>query len=248
MSEDRKEKIKNLGMDIEKDLILLGATAVEDALQINVKQTITRLIQADIKVWMITGDKLETAENIGLMAGIVTPEMKTFYISDVTKDNFLEKGKALNERVSQYSASGTKQIAVVFDMRSVGKQTQKLKKINRILDFIFSQPTLYVKESGLLASILMKADSVICARSTPNQKAEIVRFVRSRQKVCVAIGDGANDVNMITVKNYIWILFLSTCLTLCRKLIQGLDYTVKKDYKLSRVRILHCPILGKFQF
>lgn len=55
---------------------------------------------------MITGDKLETAENIGLMAGIVTPEMKTFYISDVNKDNFLEKGKALDHRVSEYSKIG----------------------------------------------------------------------------------------------------------------------------------------------
>jgi phospholipid-translocating ATPase len=45
----------------------------------------------------------------------------------------------------------------------------------------------------------MKADSVICARSTPKQKAMIVSFVRSRGKVCIAIGDGANDVNMIRV-------------------------------------------------
>lgn len=114
--------IKQLGMDIEKDLTLLGATAVEDALQINVKECITRILQADIKVWMITGDKLETAENIGLMAGIVTHEMKTFYIKDVNKDNFYEKGKVLRERVSNYSKLGEKQIAVVFDMRSVGKE------------------------------------------------------------------------------------------------------------------------------
>ena len=45
----------------------------------------------------------------------------------------------------------------------------------------------------------MKADSVVCARSTPKQKAKIVNFVRKRGKVCLAIGDGANDVNMIRV-------------------------------------------------
>lgn len=79
-SENKKQMMKDLAMEVEKDFTLLGATAVEDALQINVKETVTRLLQANIKVWMITGDKLETAENIGLMAGIVTPEMKTFYI------------------------------------------------------------------------------------------------------------------------------------------------------------------------
>jgi phospholipid-transporting ATPase len=120
-SSNRKEKMKELGMEVEKNLTLLGATAVEDALQLRVKETITRLLQADIKVWMITGDKLETAENIGLMAGIVTHEMKTFYINDVNKDNFYEKGQTLRERVSNYSKLGAKQIAIVFDMRSVGK-------------------------------------------------------------------------------------------------------------------------------
>ena len=93
VSPDRKKLIEQLGMDIEKDLILLGATAVEDALQVNVKDAVSRLLEADIKVWMITGDKLETAENIGLMAGIVTASMKTFYIKDVDKDTFYVKGR-----------------------------------------------------------------------------------------------------------------------------------------------------------
>lgn len=68
-----------------------------------------------------------------------------------------------------------------------------------MVDFIFSHMDQYKKEGNLLASILMKADSVVCARSTPKQKAKIVNFVRSRGKICIAIGDGANDVNMIRV-------------------------------------------------
>lgn len=109
-------------MELEKDLTLLGATAVEDALQVNVKETITRLLQADIKVWMITGDKRETAENIGLMAGIITHDMKTFYIKDINKNNFRNKASALREKVSNYRKFGEKQIAIVFDMRQVGKK------------------------------------------------------------------------------------------------------------------------------
>ena len=55
------------------------------------------------------------------------------------------------------------------------------------------------KDEKALANLIMRADSVICARSTPKQKARIVNFVRKRNKVCLAIGDGANDVNMIRV-------------------------------------------------
>jgi magnesium-transporting ATPase (P-type) len=78
---------------------------------------------------MITGDKLETAENIGLMAGIVTGNMKTFYIKDVDKDSFYVKGRQLRETVFNYSQSGEKQIAIVFDMRSVGKSLYQPTKI-----------------------------------------------------------------------------------------------------------------------
>lgn len=51
--------------DFEKGIVLIGATAVEDRLQDDVPQTIHTLQQAGIKIWMLTGDKLETAENIG---------------------------------------------------------------------------------------------------------------------------------------------------------------------------------------
>ena len=137
--------MKDLAIDIEKDLTLLGATAVEDALQLRVKETITRLLQADIKVWMITGDKLETAENIGLMAGIVTHEMKTFYIKDVNKDNFFTKGRKLRERVSNYCKLGEKQIAIVFDMRLVGK----FPTISNVCQTSFSQIQIYTRRRAV---------------------------------------------------------------------------------------------------
>ena len=55
------------------------------------------------------------------------------------------------------------------------------------------------KLNNILSSILMKCDSVICARSTPKQKGKIVDFVRQKGKICLAIGDGANDVTMLNV-------------------------------------------------
>ncbi len=61
--------------EIEKDMYLIGATAVEDKLQDRVSETITDLLTAKIKVWMLTGDKLETAENIGKSCGLIKGDM-----------------------------------------------------------------------------------------------------------------------------------------------------------------------------
>lgn len=58
----------------------------------------------------------------------------------------------------------------------------------------------------MLASLIMEADALICARSTPKQKAKLVQFVKSRGKICLAIGDGANDVNMIGVRILVFAL------------------------------------------
>lgn len=49
----------------QQNLMLLGATAIEDRLQAGVPETIATLMRADIKIWVLTGDKQETAINIG---------------------------------------------------------------------------------------------------------------------------------------------------------------------------------------
>ena len=115
----REKQMFELAQKIETDLILLGMSAVEDSLQDKVKETITRLLQADIKVWMITGDKLETAENIALMSGIITLGMKRYYLSQMTKENFMEKCKILKNNMMKQQ-EGEKS-CIVFDMRFVGK-------------------------------------------------------------------------------------------------------------------------------
>lgn len=59
--EDREEQVENVSDEMERDLRLLGATAIEDRLQDGVPETIADLKLAGIKVWVATGDKLETA-------------------------------------------------------------------------------------------------------------------------------------------------------------------------------------------
>ena len=65
---------------MEKNLTLLGATVIEDRLQDLVPETLADLLKANIKVFMLTGDKLETAENIGKSCNLVTEEMLVKYI------------------------------------------------------------------------------------------------------------------------------------------------------------------------
>jgi len=69
--------------DFERGLVLLGATAVEDRLQDNVPSTIHDLQDSGIKIWMLTGDKLETAENIGYSCKLLTKDMEIWKISNL---------------------------------------------------------------------------------------------------------------------------------------------------------------------
>ena len=69
---NREKKVSDAAELIEKDLILLGATAIEDKLQDDVPESIAKLSQANIKIWILTGDKQETAINIGFSCKLLT--------------------------------------------------------------------------------------------------------------------------------------------------------------------------------
>uniref|UniRef100_A0A8C5B6P9 Phospholipid-transporting ATPase n=1 Tax=Gadus morhua TaxID=8049 RepID=A0A8C5B6P9_GADMO len=78
--ENREAQLDQLFEEIETDLLLLGATAIEDKLQDGVPQTIEQLAKADIKIWVLTGDKQETAENIGYSCNLLREEMNDVFI------------------------------------------------------------------------------------------------------------------------------------------------------------------------
>lgn len=67
---------------IENDFILIGSTAIEDKLQDNVGEVISFIKQAGIKLWVLTGDKIETAINIGFSCEVLDKEMEIFIISE----------------------------------------------------------------------------------------------------------------------------------------------------------------------
>nr|XP_023485400.1 phospholipid-transporting ATPase FetA isoform X9 [Equus caballus] len=84
--EDRENKISNVSEEIEKDLMLLGATAIEDKLQDGVLETIITLNKAKIKMWTLTGDKQETAVNIAHACNIFEDEMDEIFIVEGKDD------------------------------------------------------------------------------------------------------------------------------------------------------------------
>uniref|UniRef100_A0A3Q2Y9U5 Phospholipid-transporting ATPase n=1 Tax=Hippocampus comes TaxID=109280 RepID=A0A3Q2Y9U5_HIPCM len=100
---ERDEKLHELYEEIEKDLLLLGATAVEDKLQDGVPQTIEQLAKADIKIWVLTGDKQETAENIGYSCNMLREEMKdVFTVSANTAEGVKEELQYVKSQVAAY--------------------------------------------------------------------------------------------------------------------------------------------------
>ena len=99
--ENRTEKMKQLQEEIEKDLNLVGATAIEDKLQNDVDTTILSLRTAGIKVWVLTGDKIETAVNIGFSCGLLDNGLNRFIIEDKTEVQLEENFKKIQEEIDK---------------------------------------------------------------------------------------------------------------------------------------------------
>ena len=84
--QDREEKVAAADEEIEVDLELMGSTAIEDRLQDQVADTIQFMKKTGIKVWVLTGDKIETAMNIGVSAGLLDNSMGQYIVDTVEPD------------------------------------------------------------------------------------------------------------------------------------------------------------------
>ncbi|KAI9257346.1 hypothetical protein BDA99DRAFT_441217 [Phascolomyces articulosus] len=177
---NRAEELDKAAEIIEKDMFLLGATAIEDKLQDGVPDTIHTLHEANIKVWVLTGDRQETAINIGYSCKLLTEEMDLIICNveshEETRD-FLEKKHS--EATMHESSGGHDPLALVIEGKSLTFALEKdLEK------------TFY--------ELAIKCKAVVCCRVSPLQKALVVKLVKKFSKsILLAIGDGANDVSMI---------------------------------------------------
>lgn len=172
--ENRKQKLANVTAELEKNLEFLCVSGVEDLLQENVYETVDALRQAGIKLWMLTGDKAETAICIAISTGI----------------------KSKTQGISQIIDNSTS--AYVQRCLEEMKFSDNFKSNNiLIIDGACLETALLYHES-LFFHVALKAVSVICCRCSPTQKADIVRLAKKyTDKRLSAIGDGGNDVAMI---------------------------------------------------
>ncbi|KAH9827169.1 phospholipid-translocating P-type ATPase [Teratosphaeria destructans] len=174
---DRQKRIEAAGELIEQQLELGGATAIEDKLQKGVPETIDRLRRANIKMWMLTGDKRETAINIGHSCRLIKD------YSSIT--------------VLDYEAGNVEQniAASIVDINRGGVAHSVVVVDGQTLASIDTDAAL----QSLFLDLAILADSVICCRASPSQKAGLVNAIRRRVKksITLAIGDGANDIAMI---------------------------------------------------
>ncbi|CAG8499167.1 10682_t:CDS:2 [Funneliformis mosseae] len=174
---DRQQKLEDVAELIERDLEITGATAIEDKLQDGVPETIDNLRRAGIRVWMLTGDKRETAINIGYSCSLIKDYSTTIIIDSNVEDLKLMMKRALKD---VKNGKATHPVAVVD-----GSTLMKIEQNPDIMEIFV--------DLGILC------EAVICCRVSPSQKALVVRNIRGKltNHVTLAIGDGANDIAMI---------------------------------------------------
>uniref|UniRef100_A0A8C2D4J6 Phospholipid-transporting ATPase n=1 Tax=Cyprinus carpio TaxID=7962 RepID=A0A8C2D4J6_CYPCA len=199
--EDREEKLEKLYEEIEKDMMLIGATAIEDKLQDGVAQTIEQLTKAEIKIWVLTGDKQETAENIGYSCNLLREEMNEVF---VVAANSPEEVRQELRDARLKMCPDTEQDKFLIPEIILGNTPKVVQdeNVNGEYGLVINGHSLaFALESNMELEFLRTAcicKTVICCRVTPLQKAQVVELVKKYKKaVTLAIGDGANDVSMI---------------------------------------------------
>ncbi|KAF2397067.1 phospholipid-translocating P-type ATPase [Trichodelitschia bisporula] len=155
---------------LERDLELLGVTGVEDKLQRDVKPSLELLRNAGIKIWMLTGDKVETARCVAISSKLVA---RGQYIHTIAK---LKRKDAAHDSLSFLTSKPD--ACLLIDGESL------------------SLMLTHHRETFISVAVLLP--TVIACRCTPTQKAQLASLIRShtKKRIC-CIGDGGNDVSMI---------------------------------------------------
>ena len=166
--------------ELENNIELIGATAIEDQLQYNVENTIYKMVSIGIKVCMLTGDKLETAKSIAKSCKLTTPDMDFIYLINPF-DSISKLENNLIGLCKKYMNSENQKYCLILNGETMLKITENKNTIN------------------LFMNLFNISNTIICCRVSPKQKAELVAIVKlfNPNKSALAIGDGANDVGMI---------------------------------------------------
>jgi magnesium-transporting ATPase (P-type) len=211
--EERESKIELCAQEIETELNLLGITAIEDKLQDGVPETIEKLSSAGIKVFMITGDKQETAISIAISCNLIQDPKSLMICNEPTKEDAKEKLDDFLKDCDQ--------------RKYYTSDYLKPERKEMVIDGPTLNQILGTEVERVLAELASKCTTVVVCRASPSQKSAIVEMMKTYQiyshskwyatnekipwaakfwnktlwKIwdgkILAIGDGANDVAMI---------------------------------------------------
>ena len=207
--DDSDTLLQEVYATIETELELLGVTAIEDRLQEGVPETIRDLRRAGLAVWILTGDKLQTALEIGKLANLIKPKDSLFTVDCETKDELIQKMRSMLSFFTEELPRAEMKSSSINPFGSCRKKSiDAPRKPNTIM--IITGKNLkwafdgeHEKQSDAHENFLKIAsacEAVICCRVTPLQKRQVVEKIARFTKVrTLAIGDGANDVSMIQV-------------------------------------------------
>ncbi|XP_078054498.1 phospholipid-transporting ATPase IC-like isoform X2 [Mustelus asterias] len=257
--QNRGTLLEELYEEIETDLVLIGATAIEDKLQDGVPETIQNLKEADIKIWVLTGDKKETAINIGYSCKLLSDRMVLFEGHDVSKtleklqmNNYTNKDNNIatisgaissSEQPDMLSCSNK---ALIITGSFLNKFIRRLKRSKRKKPHCWKLRTAICPQSReevdceeeaherAFVELACQCKAVICCRVTPKQKAMVVQLVKKyKSAITLAIGDGANDVNMLKTA-HIGVGISGQ---------EGMQAVLSSDYSLAQFRYLERLLL-----
>lgn len=239
LDSDRELQMERVGEEIENELVLLGGTAIEDRLQTGVPSSIALTREAGIKLWVLTGDKVETAISIGFSCNLLTTDMELLVIKGNGEEEDESEGHTEScNLVKQY-------LKEKFDMDGTDEELQAAKLDHStptsndavIIDGSSLREVMIDPKTQIRFLLLCKqCSSVLCCRVSPAQKAEIVKMVKDNLDVMtLAIGDGANDVSMIQTAN----IGVGIAGEEGRQAVMSSDYAIGQFRYLIRLLLVH---------
>lgn len=189
---DKAERQAAHGARLEVDLTLLGVTAIEDKLQEGVPEAIESLMDAGIRVWVLTGDKQETAIQIAKACKLIRPACELIDLSCTNYEDFKDK---LEQQSSRFRLKE--------DRKTLEATKASLQSMGRQVAVVIDGATLVWALNGeehrnVFFNLGFISNSFICCRVSPAQKMQVVQLAKEQGPwITLAIGDGANDVSMI---------------------------------------------------
>ncbi|KAG9815854.1 aminophospholipid-translocating P4-type ATPase, partial [Aureobasidium melanogenum] len=229
--QNREEKLEEVSDAIERDLTLLGGTAIEDRLQDGVPDAIQLLAQAGIKLWVLTGDKVETAINIGFSCNLLGNDMDLIVLN-VQDENLASAEAELDKNLAIFGKTGSDE-----ELMAAKKNHEPPAPTHAVV--IDGETLKLMLDDRLRQKFLLlckECKSVLCCRVSPSQKAAVVGMVKNGLDVMtLAIGDGANDVAMIQ-KAHVGVGIAGEE---GRQAVMSSDYAIGQFRFLTRLVLVH---------